>query len=443
MKPILSLFWVYFYYLATKKTIMLLKLKSLFGICTFLLLNSHLVVAQTPNESQQKIIKSTVASQFGEVSKTITFQNKPNNFCTIGMDTFYNPDGFYYIFQLKGDSAIRLDNSSYHGANFGRYFFSWQNQMYHLGGYGFFSTNNNLISFNRNTREWNKINTTGNGPEFIFGFNFINNDKLFSFNNFKGGNNVCKDIIDSNFYVLELSTMVWQRYKLPNVDLLAITEIVKTADYCLYNNENKTILINKKEIKYEIIENEKLNIIPHNTYFNEKANIISFEQPNSTNLKIKTVYLNLDSVWNVYRNSAAELYDANLHTKPLENNGLSLLWIIISAVVILVFVAFIYLWKTKVPAKKSKPVVLNHIQTTQLQIMYLSITKLNKPVLNVDELDKALDIMHLEAESRKLRRFRHVIELNELHPGFINRLKHEEDKRKFLYQINLPQAHKA
>lgn len=422
---------------------MLLKLKSLFGICTFLLLNSHLVVAQTPNESQQKIIKSTVASQFGEVSKTITFQNKPNNFCTIGMDTFYNPDGFYYIFQLKGDSAIRLDNSSYHGANFNRYLFSWQNQMYHLGGYGFFSTHNNLICFNRNTREWNKINTTGNGPDFIQGITFINGQYVYSFNNFKGGNNVCKDVLDSNLYVLDLTNMVWKTYTLPNADLIAITNHVITPNYCWYNIENLTILINKKEIKYEIIENEALNIIRHNAYLNEKDNIISFEQPNSTNLKIKTVYLNLDSVWNVYRNSAAALYDANLSTKPLETNRLSLLWIIISAVILLVLVTFIYLWKTKVPAKKSKPVVLNHIQTTQLQIMYLSITKLNKPVLNVDELDKALDIMHLEAESRKLRRFRHVLELNELYPGFINRLKNEEDKRKFLYQINLPQTHKV
>ena len=126
------------------------------------------------------------------------------------MDTFYNPDGFYYIFQLKGDSAIRLDNSSYHGANFNRYLFSWQNQMYHLGGYGFFNTHNNLICFNRNTREWNKINTTGNGPDFIKGITFINGQYVYSFNNFKGGNNVCKDVLDSNLYVLDLTNIFYK-----------------------------------------------------------------------------------------------------------------------------------------------------------------------------------------------------------------------------------------
>jgi hypothetical protein len=344
---------------------------------------------------------------------------------------------------LMADSAIRLDMSNYHGANFNRYLFTWQNQIYQLGGYGFFTTHNNLLSFNRNLKEWNKINTTGNGPKFIHGVSFKNNDKIISFNNFKGGNNVCKDEIDSNLFVLDLTSMVWQTYKLPDVDLLAITELVNTPDYCWYNHENITILINKKEIKYEIIENEALNIIDHNIYVHEKSNIISFQQANSSQLNRKTFFYNLDSVWNLYHNNAHDLYNPSYNNKVLETSELNTFWKISSVFVILVLGVFIYFWKIKAAVKKSQPVVLNHIQTTQLQIMYLSITKLNKPVLNVDELDKALDIMHLEVESRKLRRHRHVSELNQMHPGFIKRLKDEEDKRKFLYQINLPQTPKT
>lgn len=423
---------------------MLLNLKSVIGICTVVLLNITSHFAQTLNQKQQTIVRNTVSNQFSEVGKAIVFHNTPNNFCTIGVDTFYNPNGFYYVFQLKGDSAVRLDNSSYHGANFNRYLFSWQNQIHQIGGYGFFSTHNNLICFNRNKREWNKVNTTGNGPEFIQGITFINSQYIYSFNNFKGGNNVCKDVLDSNLYVLDLTSMAWKTYKLPNVDLIAISNHVITPNYCWYNIENLTILINKKEIKYEIIENETLNIIRHNTYFNEKANIISFDQKNSNSLNTKTIYLNLDSVWNAYSSSSHALFDPNVNSKPLETNGVNVIWIISSVIVLLVLVIFIYLWKIKSPTKKRKPqTALNHIQTTQLQIMYLSITKLNKPVLNVDELDSALDIMHLEAESRKLRRYRHVSELNQITPGFIIRLKDEEDKRKFLYQINLPQSPKV
>lgn len=422
---------------------MLLNLKSVIKIGTIVLLNHSFYLAQTLNQKQQKIVRHTVSSQFGEVGKAINFQNTSNNFCTIGIDTFYNPNGFYYLFQLVADSAIRLDMSHYHGANFNRYLFSWQNQIYQLGGYGFFSTHNNLIGFNRNTREWNKINTTGNGPEFIQGITFINGQYVYSFNNFKGGNNVCKDVLDSNLYVLDLTSMVWKTYTLPNVDLIAISNHVITQNYCWYNIENLTILINKKELKYEIIENEALNIIRHNTYLNDKGDIINFEQKNSNSLNEKTIYFNLDSIWNVYSNNSQALYDPDFNNKPLESNRLNLIWIVMSIILLIGLGIFIYIKKLKVPTKKSKPIVLNHIQTTQLQIMYLSITKLNKPVLNVDELDKALDIMHLEVESRKLRRYRHVSELNQTHPGFIKRLKDEEDKRKFLYQINLPQTPKA
>jgi hypothetical protein len=250
-------------------------------------------------------------------------------------------------------------------------------------------------------------------------------------------------VLDSNLYVLDLTSMVWKTYPLPNVDLIAISNHVITQNYCWYNIENLTILINKKELKYEIIENEALNIIRHNTYLNDKGDIIYFEQNNSNSLNEKTIYFNLDSIWNVYSNNSQALYDPDFSSKPLESNRLNLLWIVMSIILLVGLGIFIYIKKLKVPTKKSKPVVLNHIQTTQLQIMYLSITKLNKPVLNVDELDKALDIMHLEVESRKLRRYRHVSELNQTHPGFIKRLKDEEDKRKFLYQINLPQTPKA
>ena len=99
----------------------------------------------------------------------------------------------------------------------------------------------------------------------------------------------------------------------------------------------------------------------------------------------------------------------------------------------------IYRRNTKVTANKSNPIELDQIQDNQLEILVLKITKLKKRIFNMEELDNLLDITHLEAESRKLRRFRKLSELNQLQPGFIIRVKDEEDKRRFLYQINLSQ----
>jgi len=415
-----------------------LNLKALILICYLIVVSANLINAQTITEKQQKIIKANVAKQFGEVSNTLNFDNEINNICTIGIDTFYNRGGFYYLFKLKGDSAIRLDRSSYHGANFNSYFFSWQNTIYLLGGYGFFTTHNNLISFNENKREWAKVNTGGNGPEFIHGISFRNNNKIYSFNNFKAGNNVSKDILDSNLYVLDLPTMQWQKYKMPIVDLIVISNRVNTADYFWYQNDHLTILINKKEIKFEIIENEKLNLTRNNNFINFKDNLLLFEESNPIKSYRKITQLNLDSVWLVYIKSSSALYKPNQNTTIQPSNGISPIWFLIS-IIPLILIFFIYKRKTKVTANKIKPIESDQIQNNQLEILALKITKLNKGILNMEELDNVLDITHLEAESRKLRRFRRLGELNQLQPGFIIRVKDEEDKRRFLYQINLPQ----
>ena len=415
-----------------------LNLKALVLICYLIVVSANIINAQTITEKQQKIIKSTIAKQFGEVSNTLNFDNEINNICTIGIDTFYNRGGFYYLFQLKGDSAIRLDRSSYHGANFNSYFFSWQNTIYLLGGYGFFTTHNNLISFNKNKREWAKVNTGGNGPEFIHGISFRNNKKIYSFNNFKAGNNVSKDELDSSLYVLDLTTMVWQKHKMPIVDLIVISNVVRTADYFWYQNDHLTILLNKKEIKFEIIENEKLNLTRYNKYGYFKDNSLQFEQSNPIKSYRKITQLNLDSVWLVYIKSSSALYKPNQNTTIQPSNGISPLWFLIS-IIPLILIFFIYKRKTKVTASKSNPIELDQIQDNQLEILVLKITKLNKRILNMEELDNLLEITHLEAESRKLRRFRKLSELNQLQPGFIIRVKDEEDKRRFLYQINLPQ----
>jgi len=413
-------------------------LNTLILICYLIVVSANLINAQTITEKQQKIIKATVAKQFGEVSNTLNFDNEINNICTIGIDTFYNRGGFYYLFKLKGDSAIRLDRSSYHGANFNSYFFSWQNTIYLLGGYGFFTTHNNLISFNENKHEWAKVNTGGNGPEFIHGISFRNNNKIYSFNNFKAGNNISKDILDSNLYVLDLPAMQWQKYKMPIVDLIVISNVVSTADYFWYQNDHLTILINKKEIKFEIIENEKLNLTRNNNFINFKDNLLLFEESNPIKSYRKITQLNLDSVWLVYIKSSSALYKPNQNTTIQPSNGISPLWFLIS-VIPLILIFFIYKRKTKETANKIKPIELDQIQNNQLEILALKIKKFNKRILNMEELDNLLEINHLEAESRKLRRFRRLSELNQLSTGFIIRVKDEEDKRRFLYQINLPQ----
>ena len=232
--------------------------------------------------------------------------------------------------------------------------------------------------------------------------------------------------------------MVWQKHKMPIVDLIVIPNVVSTADYFWYQNDHLTILLNKKEIKFEIIENEKLNLTRNNNFISFKDNSLLFEESNPIKSYRKITQLNLDSVWLVYIKSSSALYKPNQNTTIQPSNGISPLWFLIS-IIPLILILIIYRRKTKVTANKINPIELDKIQDNQLEILVLKITKLNKGILNMEELDNLLDITHLEAESRKLRRFRKLSELNQLQPGFIIRVKDEEDKRRFLYQINLSQ----
>ena len=119
--------------------------------------------------------KNTIAAQINKFldsdkGNTYYFESSGDVLsCIINNDTFYNPEGFHYIYHLKNGQAIRKDHSPYHGHNFRRNLLVYNNDIYLLGGYGFFETNNNLEKFSFKTKEWDFVPTTGEKPPFIRG----------------------------------------------------------------------------------------------------------------------------------------------------------------------------------------------------------------------------------------------------------------------------------
>ena len=104
---------------------------------------------------------------------------------------------------------------------------------------------------------------------------------------------------------------------------------------------------NKKEIKFEIIENEKLNLTRNNNFISLKDNSLLFEESNPIKSYRKITQLNLDSVWLVYIKSSSALYKPNQNTTIQPSNGISPLWFLIS-IIPLILIFFIYKRKTKV-----------------------------------------------------------------------------------------------
>ena len=106
------------------------------------------ISAQTLSNKQESEIRKTIHTQFQEASEELKYNFGFNNIQCISKDTLYNPDGYHYVFRLTKGKAERIDKCTFHGANFQRFLFQWKGNLFAMGGYGFFTTNNNLEFFN-------------------------------------------------------------------------------------------------------------------------------------------------------------------------------------------------------------------------------------------------------------------------------------------------------
>jgi hypothetical protein len=383
-------------------------------------------------------VKQTISKQFDGVAEKVFLGKTFITTCIVGQDTFFNPDGYYYLFKLTGDSAIRLDLSQYHGANFGRRLFSWNNKIYQLGGYGYFTNHSNLIYFENISREWLFQPTKGQAPAFMNGKTFLCNNSIYSFNHLKGGNYVEKDIVDSSLYQLDLLKMTWKKYVNFDKRLIMEGDYFETNDFFWYHNQVYSAIIKKKQLKYIIIDNEKVGCVACIKIKYQLNNNLFFSWPSSSLIDEGYCKINLDSIWNTYRESQESLVPQTkeVPVEPQQSRATWYFLIILSA-----FALGIFLWFKKV--KKNAQIITNQIvneeedvQITNTENTYIKIIELNKEILSMEELDIVLEINHLTLESRKLRRHRYLSDLNKMYPEFIVRTKDEVDKRKFLYIIS-------
>ncbi len=96
-------------------------------------------------------------------------------------------DGGGLIIEIFDNKLVRKDNSFPFMNKFFGDFVSFENNLYHFGGYGLFRTNNSMLFFDEgNSNQWEEITTKGNMPDEI-------SNGLASFHPL---------LIDSNYYVL-------------------------------------------------------------------------------------------------------------------------------------------------------------------------------------------------------------------------------------------------
>lgn len=392
-----------------------------------ILLKLNIVYSQTLSPKQENLINKTLSQSFDSNAVKNTFLNLgANSFCSIGQDTFFIINGYHYLFKLKNDSIIRLDKSVFHGGNFDRFLFTYNNKIHLIGGYGLFNTNNNIEVFNFKTREWGITATKGEKPNFIRGICLKQGNNIFSFFNSKNGNDAEEDILDNNIYKLDLETKVWEKYENINLHTPIIFHRIYTQDYTLAVLLNSVIIFKNKTAEFILVPREELRFNMDILFkYDIDKNIIHFENYVSTTLKTNQS-INLDQLWDSHAINKIKFV---LNPSWYQNKRTKI-FIGILIIILLIFGIYFLIKKFKIlnqnPAKN----------WTGIKNPYSEkILASNKNSIDIDELDFILGIDHMEFDSKKLKRSRILNEIEKSNPGLIQRRKDQFDKRKFIYLI--------
>ena len=425
--------------------------------------------AQILTTKQENQINLLLASKFPETKlNSNSFNNGAASFQYIGKDIFYNLNGFHYLFRLSGDSLIRIDHSNFHNCDNNRFLFNFNKEIYCLGGYGFFVTNNILKKFNVESKEWIFVECKGEIPPFISGPAFISGQYLYSFWNVKSGNNVTAETKDQSGYRLNLNTFLWKKigFFYPKTAEINSTyvygPILYTRDYVFIILGLQSLIISPKTNSYLLLNNEANCLSPSSQLVRIDSNNIFYL------FKEETKQLNLDQYWK----NNIKLANKITWEKPnfYSLNQISPIYLVLLSLILVSFgfIIMYFLKKQRFNSSKAQKTSHNSIKNDEISkdlidtipalspenkddlglapiksynnlspdliIALKNIKKENSATLSCDEFDAFFNINFLTGNSRKLRRFR---VLNSLPSNLFRRTKCTKDKRKFNYSINL------
>ena len=147
------------------------------------------------------------------------------------------------LYEFFDGSINRVDSSFAQRNQYAGAFFSYNNQLYLLGGYGFWKTKSILTKFNFNSGDWEYIKTNGVAPEGISNPVFsLKDNNLYLFDFFERPQNQ-SPIKNPNLYSLNLETLTWKKGGLINPSFIG----EKNTSGDRFFNINGKVLINKME----------------------------------------------------------------------------------------------------------------------------------------------------------------------------------------------------
>ena len=167
----------------------------------------------------------------------------------------YPGGGMLYTFD-KG-ALKRIDASFAHRNYHDAHFFSHNNNLYLLGGYGLWTTKKDLLTYDFSSNQWEKVTTSGEVPSNgVWNISAVQtNAALYIVNSSYVATNNQKNRVNPKVYRLDLTTMEWsQTY---NLDENTAAYLAQRRHYGLQIGEEWVVFPTDARQEYLAIDPEK------------------------------------------------------------------------------------------------------------------------------------------------------------------------------------------
>ncbi len=159
------------------------------------------------------------------------------------------------LYSFSNGSIKRIDRSFPHRNQYGAYFFSYKENIYLIGGYGYWQTKSIITKFNFNNGDWEIVNAVGQQPMGLDqGTYFLLENKLYVFDFISREINTQKEVRNKNLYVLDLENFNWKKLGVINDEIEPLNQVKGFKRF--FKSDNKLIFTYSNSPKFFVLDIE-------------------------------------------------------------------------------------------------------------------------------------------------------------------------------------------
>ena len=354
----------------------------------------------------------------------------------------YPGGGLLYTF--SNGSIKRIDRSFPHRNQYGAYFFSYKENIYLIGGYGFWQTKSIITKFNFNNGDWEIVNVVGQQPIGLDqGTYFLLENKLYVFDFISREINTQKEVRNKNLYVLDLENFNWKKLGVINDEIEPLNQVKGFKRF--FKSNNKLIFTYSNSPKFFVLD------VENNSFQSFRDEILFYKSDDQfivkNNSLIGPIKNTLTGEIRIESFDAEKIYDFPITEESYfyrdKEEFFEYVYFALFFLTILIIVLSIYHKKvsqTYIVDENSISISGLSQQLSAVEISILSLFSKNRIVLNSNlmelfmEDDKTKDyavkrknktLISLEAKLKK-----------SFNVDFIKKQKSKDDSRQLAYSLN-------